>query len=242
MLARLSLLAALFLAPLSVVAATESRPAVVLLHGLARSNASMNKMEVALAEAGYEVCNIGYPSTKYTVETLAADYVLPAIKACFSDSNTRPINFVTHSMGGIIARQLRATKTPLNFGRVVMLGPPNAGSEVVDKLGGLPPFQWLNGPAGDQLRTGDALPKQLGPTDLDVGIIAGSSTINFILSALIPGDDDGKVAIEHAKLEGMRDFIVLPVSHPFLMKDDEVIEQTLVYLQTGAFNKKESSK
>jgi len=33
----------------------------------------------------------------------------------------------------------------------------------------------------------------------------------------------------------MRDFLVLPVSHPFLMKDDEVIEQTIQFLTNGCF-------
>lgn len=221
------------LLPVLQAAAAETSPTVVLLHGLIRSSASMEKMADALTAQGYDVCNIDYPSTAYPVETLATDHVLPAIKACAGDN--APISFVTHSLGGILVRQLRASGAPLVFGRVVMLGPPNGGSEVVDKLGGLALFQWMNGPAGNQLGTVSGLPVQLGATDLDVGIIAGNSTINPLLSLLIPGDDDGKVAIEHAKLDGMRDFIVLPVSHPFLMRDDEVIAQTLQFLQNGRF-------
>jgi hypothetical protein len=139
-------------------------------------------------------------------------------------------------MGGILLRQLRASGASVPFGRVVMLGPPNGGSEVVDKLGELALFQWLNGPAGSQLGTkAGSLPRALGPTDLEAGVIAGKNSINPILSFLIPGEDDGKVAVENAKLPGMRDFLVVPVSHPFLMRDADVIAQTIRFLQTGQF-------
>jgi pimeloyl-ACP methyl ester carboxylesterase len=211
---------------------------VVLLHGLARSPDSMEKMKYSLEQEGYEVCNLGYPSTEQSIEQLAADQVLPAIHACRGPERRRT-HFVTHSLGGIIVRQLHAMaadEAALVFGRVVMLGPPNGGSEVVDKLGSMPPFQWLNGPAGQQLGTDEnAVPVRLGATNLEVGVIAGNRSINLILSTLIPGDDDGKVSIDNARLEGMKDFIVLPVSHPFLMKDDDVIRQTINFLEAGAF-------
>lgn len=211
---------------------------VVLLHGLARSPDSMEKMKHSLEEEGYEVCNLGYPSTEQSIEELAVDQVLPAIHAC-KGPQPRRMHFVTHSLGGIIVRQLHAISAgdaELVFGRVVMLGPPNGGSEVVDKLSGMPPFQWINGPAGQQLGTDpDAVPVRLGATELEVGVIAGNRSINLILSMLIPGDDDGKVSIDNARLEGMKDFIVLPVSHPFLMKDEDVIRQTINFLEAGAF-------
>ncbi|MDX1754512.1 MAG: alpha/beta fold hydrolase [Marinobacter sp.] len=220
----------------SGVAANES-PArtVVLLHGLARSADSMTEMEEALKAAGYRTCNIDYPSTDHPIQELASAHVLPALRAC-TENAPSPLDFVTHSMGGILVRHLRTTEPTLHFGRVVMLGPPNQGSEVVDKLGDLAPFEWINGPAGQQLGTeaGD-LPQSLGATDLEVGIIAGEDSINPILSLLIPGEDDGKVSLENAKLEGMSDFLVVPVSHPFLMNDEDVIAQTIHFLEHGEF-------
>ncbi len=221
---------------LSPVAKAGTAELVVLLHGLTRSADSMARMADSLTAAGFEVCNVDYPSTKSPIESLAAGEVLSAIQACIGAA-PRKVSFVSHSMGGILVRQLKASARQLDFGRVVMLGPPNGGSEVVDKLGGLPPFAWINGPAGLQLGTGQgSVPQALGATDLDVGIIAGRHSVNLVLSLLIPGDDDGKVSIESAKLEGMRDFLVVPVSHPFLMKDKEVIRQTIRFLQAGAFD------
>ena len=210
---------------------------VVLLHGLARSSSSMNKMAKALSNRGYAVCNLDYPSRHHSVEVLATDYVAPAIRDCIKHPQ-QPVHFVTHSLGGIIVRQLIASGAleDMQLGRVVMLGPPNGGSQVVDKLGDWRLFKAINGPAGDQLGTADsALPQKLGKANFELGIIAGNSSINPLLSLLIPGDDDGKVSIESAQLEGMQDFLIVPVSHPFLMKNKAVIEQTHTFLSHGKF-------
>ena len=118
-----------------------------------------------------------------------------------------------------------------------MLSPPNQGSEVVDKLSHLALYQWLNGPAGMELGTDKAaLPVILGAADFELGVITGKYSINPILSQLIPGPDDGKVAVERAKLDGMADFLVVGSAHPFIMQNDQVIRQTLYFLQYGYFN------
>lgn len=208
---------------------------VVLLHGLARTSDSMSKMAGALESAGYRVCNVSYPSREHSIDELTKSYVLPEVRTCLQD-RTEPVHFVTHSLGGIIVRQLAKTAPDLRFGRVVMLSPPNHGSQVVDKLGGLSLFQWINGPAGLELGTGqESVPQSLGAPTFQVGIITGDRTINLILSLLIPGPDDGKVSIESAKLEGMAGFCVIPASHPFIMKNRLAIEQTLVFLAKGTF-------
>ncbi len=213
---------------------TENRQ-VVLLHGLTRSASSMSRMAGTLQQAGYEVCNIDYPSTQFPIHTLATEHVLPAVRECFPDPSV-PLNFVTHSLGGIIVRVLAEAGALPVIGRVVMLGPPNGGSEVVDKIGHLWPFQALNGPAGNELGTGpESVPRRLGAPTFEVGVVAGSQSINWILSMLIPGDDDGKVSIENAKLSGMKDFVVMPATHPFLMKNRAVIRQTLHFLAHGSF-------
>jgi triacylglycerol lipase len=189
----------------------------------------------ALERNGYRVCNVSYPSRKHAIEVLTAQFVAPAIRACLS-SETQSAHFVTHSMGGIIVRQLARSATDLRIGRVVMLSPPNHGSEVVDKLGDLSLFRAINGPAGLQLATGeDSAPRSLGSASFDVGIITGSRTINPFLSWLIPGADDGKVSIESAKLEGMADFCVIRASHPLIMRNKSAIQQTLTFLAEGRF-------
>ncbi len=208
---------------------------VVLLHGLLRSSASMSRLAGALAAEGFHVCNVSYPSRQHSIEVLATDYVAPEIARCFPNS-TRPIDFVTHSMGGIVVRQLASTHAIAAFGRVVMLAPPNHGSELVDRFGGWWIFQRINGPAGNELGTSPAsIAAQLGPAPFEVGIITGDRTTNLILSAYIPGRNDGKVSVASAKLDGMKDFLVIPASHTFIMRNAGAIRQTVRFLESGEF-------
>jgi hypothetical protein len=119
-----------------------------------------------------------------------------------------------------------------------MLAPPNRGSEVVDKLGGLFLFKWINGPAGNELGTRkDSTPNLLGPANFPVGVIAGDRSINWINSLLIPGRNDGKVSVERTKLGGMSDRIVIHATHPFIMRNREAIRQTIQFLRTGGFER-----
>jgi pimeloyl-ACP methyl ester carboxylesterase len=208
---------------------------VILLHGLARTERSMARLRRALERHGYRVINVGYDSRKGDVATLAEQAIAPALESCADGGR---IHFVTHSMGGILLRQFLAQHTIGNLGRVVMLGPPNKGSEVVDRLRDVPGFHFINGDVGLELGTGEAsLPNSLGPANFDLGIIAGTRSVNLILSTLIPGPDDGKVSVANTRLEGMKDHLEMGVTHSFMMRNRAVIDQVIYYLENGCFKR-----
>jgi len=225
-----TLLGVLFVLPSTAVA-----ECVVLLHGLGRVSNSMSELETKLAPAGYGVANILYPSRSQPIDVLAIDAIGRGLAQCRGES-TGKIHFITHSLGGILLRHYLTDNTIDELGRVVMLGPPNQGSEIVDGLLPVPGFGFIGGPAGVALGTGEgSIIGSLGPIEFDLGIIAGSRNINPLEFLFIAGPSDSIVSIESTKVPGMNAHKILPVTHTFMMRNNEVIEQAIHYLKTGSF-------
>jgi hypothetical protein len=197
----------------------------------------MDDMQERLVAEGYHTVSLGYPSTRATIEEIVSDHFPAALEQC-QQFNPKTVHFISHSLGGIVLRAYFKDVKPENMGRVVMLSPPNQGSEAADNLKDWWVYRWINGPAGQQLTTDeDSFPNRLGPADYPVGIITGDRYVifDYWLSNIIPGQDDGKVSVARSRLEGMHDFMVVHESHPFIMDDEYVQEETLYFLQNGLF-------
>ncbi len=221
---------------LLVTGAAPAAECVVLLHGLARTSMSLDKMEEALQDEGYSTANIDYPSREHEIAELASMAVEEGLATCRAGEDVEKIHFVTHSLGGILVRQYLSTGAIDELGRVVMLGPPNQGSIAADDMDGVPGFDWINGPAGRQLGKGEgSVPLALGAVDFELGVIAGNRSIDPITSAVLEDPDDGRVSIADTKIEGMDDFVIVEHSHAFMMRMQEPIELTKRFLRTGRF-------
>jgi pimeloyl-ACP methyl ester carboxylesterase len=215
--------------------ATKVGDGVVLLHGISRTARSFRKMELALQRAGYATLNLDYASRRKPLEALTED-IHPAIEL-FAGGVTGSVHFVCHSMGGLLARAYLAKHKLARLGRVVMLGTPNGGSEIADRLQNLKAYRVFFGPAGQQLGTKrDAAMVALLPAiDYPIGIIAGNRSIYPISSIGLPRPHDGRVSVINTRLDGMADHIVIRTSHPWLVRNGEAIEQTIVFLRDGKF-------
>ena len=210
---------------------------VILLHGLGRFRQSMRKLEQHLKSQGYSTINLAYPSTTKSIETIAETHLAAAVQDCEAQGAAK-IHFVGHSLGGLIVRQYLQRHSVHAGSRLVMLSPPNQGSELVDLLMQVPLlYQWVTGPAGQELGTGpDSVASRLKPVGIEVGVIAGNRSVNLLFSAFMDGPDDGMVSVKSTMLPEMRDFIVVPNTHTFIMRDPQVMRQVAYFLKHGRFD------
>ena len=214
----------------------EDAPPVVLAHGLGRTPASMAILANRLEEAGFRVVRFGYPSRSEPMEALV-DRLRDEVERCCGD-DPRHVHFVTHSMGGVLVRSYLSRRPEPHEGRVVMLSPPNRGSEIVDAFADSELLRSFLGPAGSRLGTRpDGIANQLGPVRFSLGIIAGRRSMNPIGSWLIPGPDDGTVGVDRADIEGSSSFLVLPATHTFIMNRRDVADDVVHFLRHGRFRR-----
>src|SRR5947208_8700095 len=185
---------------------------VILLHGLGRTPLSMKRIEWTLQKQNYCVINVRYPSTRVSIPDAANHWLDDVLENQITD-HTAKIHFVAHSLGGIVLRQYLTDHEIPNLGRVVMLAPPNHGSELADRLRNNCLYRLATGPAGQQLGTSESsVPSQLGPVDFELGVIAGDRSLNPLFSSWISGPDDGKVSVRSARMPGI-EFLLIHRSH-----------------------------
>jgi pimeloyl-ACP methyl ester carboxylesterase len=213
---------------------------VVLLHGIMRGRMDMAPLSFYLQFHGYQTINIKYPARKMRLKELAKD-LDTRIKRHKNYDADATIHFVTHSLGGLLARYYIRDFCPANLGRVVMLGPPNAGSAWADymlKTSYLKPvFRFGFGPVGEQLLTTHVHDDDCNASDYELGIIAGTKNAVPFAKHILSGDHDGMVTVDATKMHNMRDHIVMHVTHMLMIVSPAVMRQVLSFLRTGAFEK-----
>jgi rhomboid family GlyGly-CTERM serine protease len=209
---------------------------VILLHGLCRSSLSMGFMERALRQSGFAVLNLDYASTRKSITDIALDDIVKAVSTC-SRMGYERIHFVTHSMGGIVVRRYLQDHQLPEGSRLVMLAPPNQGSELMDwAVTSFPRLSRLAGPGASQLRTCDrTLLARLTPVSAEVGVIIGNTSWNPYFSDILPGKDDGKVTVERAKLAEMTDFLIAECNHTTILFKPIIQRQVVSFLEHGQF-------
>jgi len=207
---------------------------LVLLHGLGRTRWSLWPVAREAARRGYQVHNLGYPSRRARIEELAENVGERVLHV----AGNGPVDVVTHSMGGIVLRAAVAggSLPQEAVRRVVMLAPPNHGSELADRLRDFRVYRFATGPAGQQIGTNeDSVPRRLPPPPFEVGIIAGRKSANPVFGRVLGPESDGKVTVESTQLEGMRDRVVVDRAHTFIMWAPDVLAHVFSFLETGQF-------
>jgi pimeloyl-ACP methyl ester carboxylesterase len=208
---------------------------VILLHGVSPIGRTLSKLARFLEKQGYRTHDLKYPSTRKPIEDIVG-YIHPEINE-FAELIQGRVHFVAASMGALVVRAYLCRSRPSNIGRVVMIGPPNHGSELADMLKEWWLYRKIYGPAGQQLVTGfkDA-EKLFGAVNYELGVIAGNRTLDPIASYIIGKPNDGRVSIESTRLAGMKEHIVIPANHMFFTTNRMAWHQTLQFLREGRFS------
>jgi triacylglycerol lipase len=209
---------------------------VILLHGLCRTKFSMSYLGYQLQKHGqfhghgFKVLNFGYNSRKENIT-----YHAQALEK-FLKNHTRKedkINFVTHSLGSLVVRVFAEEfHSDFSLHRAVMLGPPNQGADIARFLQKYNPARSIFGPILSQIAT---LNIPHATDKIEIGVIAGGRNKDKSLVPILKGDNDGVVRVEETYLPGIKDHILLPALHSFLMYQPLVIKQTLHFLKNGRF-------
>jgi hypothetical protein len=213
----------------------QDKECVVLVHGLWRSGFAMRSIASYLEEHGYQTVSVDYPSTQEEIPDLVQGYLLNSYDACV-ETGAKRIHLVSHSMGGILIRQFLQSRTLPIGSKVVMLSPPNQGSELSERFGESWWYQWAVGPAGVSLSTKhNGIITRLKAIDETVGVIAAYRDWSLWPESWLPQPNDGTVSVESMKLPEMDDFILVNSGHALMRFDDEVQRQIRAFLASGTF-------
>ena len=214
--------------------APAGKTATVLIHGLGETPMILAPVALALRQQGHTVESLAYPSTLKPAQVLGDEYIFPVLSR-FSEFDR--LNFVTHSLGGVLLHYALQRHRPANLARVVMTGPGLHGSEALEVYRRSFAFRMLYGPAAYQSGTGpDAFTNYLPKSaDYELGVISGCLSSDMLANTFIPWPHDGKISVPRTRIDGMKDHIVLPLSNDFLSNDPLAVYQIVTFLNDGRF-------
>lgn len=209
---------------------------VLILHGILRTPLSMGAFERFFKKRGFCVLNLPYPSRHHDLSALVDIIHAPIQK--FRETFDGKLHCVGYSMGGLLMRAYLNRYGIRGLGRVVLIGTPNGGSEVADYLQNRLLYQWVFGPAGQNLITDQTGFQHLfAPLKAEVGIIAGNQSSPPFGFTMAGRDNDGKVTVDSTHLREEKDHLTLPTSHMGLLFHPKVRAQTLAFIRNGTFDR-----
>jgi hypothetical protein len=210
---------------------------VYVLHGFGGTKLQMDKIFQGLRKVGYSTENYTYHSFKEDLDSLGMDLCRKVSQEHFDT-----VSFVTHSMGGLVVRSMyqykdKMTTFPFVF-RIVMLAPPNKGSQIAEIPFG-PVAKKVLGPNLNHMKTyPDAYVHKLPVPTAEVGIIAGARGRKPWYNPLLKEDNDGTVGLSSVYLGAERDVVIIHATHTTMPLRPSVVKLVLRFMKMGSFKNK----
>lgn len=208
-------------------------PLAACFHGFLRTGLSMLPVRRHLLRAGWAQAIT--PTFLYQSAPLSAHgaHAATLLRALSEAHGGQPVDLVTHSMGGLLARAVLAEGAPVH--RVVMLAPPNQGAWMAEKVRRILPVHHLGWDPLAPLLPGAPAVLPEGAEGVDIGILTGGTGDHRGFWPFVPGDNDGRVRVEEAHLPGARELRVVPYGHATIMARQAVLALVVGFLREGRF-------
>ena len=211
---------------------------VYVIHGFGGFALQMEKINQELIHEGYVTENYSYPSFTEELDSVGLD-LYQKVK----QDNYDTVSFVTHSMGALVVRSMyqyldSTVHFPVIF-RIVMLAPPNKGTEMADMYSNST-IKFLLGPNVEHMKTdSSSYANKLPIPTCEVGIIAGVRGKKPWFNPFLKEDNDGNVSLSLTTLGNEKDRIIVNAPHGLMTQQKKVIKLIIAFMKTGAFIKKE---
>ena len=203
------------------------RRQVVLVPGLGLFGLELLVLTWRLSRAGYSV-HIFY----YWAWNRSLSECTSRLRKYLTSTALGSVDFVAHSLGGLVVAQLCASSAMTESCRVVTLGTPHLGSEAARRFSKIPGGGWLLGRA---LRSALAsVPIAIRGT-AELGTIAGSLDTGLGWLLRLRRSNDSLVYVEEAHHPDALDNVTLRVSHSTMLISKRVAQEVACFLEHGRF-------
>lgn len=193
---------------------------VLLIHGLFMTSHIMLPIAHHLRRHGFDCFGYDYPTRIRSVDAHGRE--LAAFLEGFAPEK---FHVVTHSMGALLLRSA-VVHSPLlakRIQRVVMIAPPNKGSDVASFWYDRAWTRKLIVPLEDMRSEADSRIHTLPAPDLDIGVLAA--------------EHDGAVRYPYTFLATEKDRMVLPSSHTLILLRRDAAQAVERFLSSGSFGR-----
>ena len=198
-----------------------------MVHGLWVSSWVMRLLAYRLGRCGYAASCFSYDSTR---ATLSQNALLLARAAAELDANT--VHLLGHSLGGVVILQMLKENAYARIGRIVLLGAPCNGSYAARAVAKIAGGRWLLGPSALAHENYSGI-----AGNFEIGGIAGDRGLGLgrLLIRGLPRPNDGVVTVDETRLKGMRDHIVMNLSHSGMLFSSRAAREICAFLKGGRF-------
>ena len=203
----------------------------ILCHGFNKSRNDMSFLSAGLSSLGINNFTVNLPLRFRSFADCIDSFHLQ-VRGMVKTFKT--IDFVGHSMGGLIIRSYINNFGVENASRCVFIATPHYGSGIAKIAGRVPFYRSIVKPIHALQPSGENKYLLVNKA-IEVGLIAGSKNSSMLGKLFLPKESDGRVEVFSASSADAKDMRVLPYGHKEIHHKEETLSLTAKFLESGMF-------